>query len=177
MRATLTVLLLGLLAALAAFSVRGQDQPGLDSLCDSDPDFQTMDFWLGQWDVLLANGARAGTNRIHKILKGCAILENWESARGSKGKSLFFFNTVTRRWKQVWVTDSGSVKEKTLIETLEDGGLRFQGEIPQRTGEALLDRTTLTPLGPDRVRQLIEISRDDGKTWQTTFDAAYVRRH
>jgi hypothetical protein len=37
-----------------------------------------------------------------------------------------------------------------------------------------LDRTTLTPLPDDRVRQLIEISRDRGVTWQTNFDAYYA---
>jgi hypothetical protein len=38
----------------------------------------------------------------------------------------------------------------------------------------MLDRTTLTPLGNGRVRQVIETSRDGGKTWRVGFDAVYV---
>jgi hypothetical protein len=53
--------------------------------------------------------------------------------------------------------------------------VRFQGEIPKPDGTSYLDRTTLSPLSGNRVRQVIEISRDGGKTWQVTFDAEYPR--
>lgn len=81
---------------------------------------------------------------------------------------------MTERWKQVWVTDGGNVKEKELIATLDDGGVRFQGTIPLEGGLSVLDRTTLSPLAEGRVRQLIEESRDGGRTWQVGFDATYV---
>jgi hypothetical protein len=61
------------------------------------------------------------------------------------------------------------------VEEFKDGGVRFQGEISKPDGTSYLDRTTLTPLTGDRVRQVIEISRDGGKTWQVTFDAEYRR--
>ena len=38
------------------------------------------------------------------------------------------------------------------------------------------DRTTLTREAPDRVRQLIEVSKDGGKTWVSVFDAEYRRK-
>ncbi len=78
----------------------------------------------------------------------------------------------------MWVTENatvpGGVKEKRLIERLEDGSVRFQGEIPMENGEGYLDRTTLTPLPDGRVRQHIEVSTDRGAAWRTTFDAVYV---
>jgi hypothetical protein len=40
-------------------------------------------------------------------------------------------------------------------------------------GGSHLDRTTLTPLPGGRVHQVIEISRDAGKTWEIAFDAEY----
>jgi len=73
------------------------------------------------------------------------------------------------------VTAVGPIKEKKLVEELKRGGVRFQGEIPRPDGSVYLDRTTLTPLAGDRVQQVIEISRDEGKTWQLTFDAEYRR--
>jgi hypothetical protein len=65
------------------------------------------------------------------------------------------------------------LKEKRLVEDYV-GGVRFQGELPLRDGSTLLDRTTLTPLPDGRVRQVIEQSRDGGKSWRVGFDALYL---
>lgn len=147
--------------------------------CEGEPGFLRLDFWVGAWDVYVQE-RKVGTNRIEKILHGCAILEHWASTGGGEGKSLFYYNHVTGKWKQVWVTQTatrpGGLKEKELVEEFEDGGVRFQGEIPLQDGGTMLDRTTLTPLGNGRVRQVIETSRDGGKTWRAGFDAIYVRR-
>ena len=137
--------------------------------------FGRLDFWVGTWEVF-AGETKVGDNRVEKILDGCAVMEHWVDARGSEGKSLFFYTPATDTWKQVWVTESamstGGVKEKTLVLELEDGGIRFQGEIPLPDGRSYLDRTTLTPLPDGTVRQVIEVSRD-GAEWRTTFDAIY----
>ena len=146
--------------------------------CEQVPGFHRLDFWLGQWDVKIGDQL-VGTNRIEKVLNGCAVIESWRGADGAEGRSLFFYDHVTDTWKQVWVTANatapGGLKEKTLIETLPDGSLRFQGVVRLQDGRMYLDRTTLTPLPADRVRQHIEISVDDGSTWQSRFDAIYVR--
>ena len=80
----------------------------------------------------------------------------------------------------MWVTDDarqvGGTKEKHLVARLPGGGVRFQGELPLPDGRLILDRTTLTPMGPGEVRQVIETSRDGGGTWHAGFDARY-RRH
>lgn len=146
--------------------------------CVADTAWHELDFWLGEWEVM-AGGRRAGTNRIVRVLGGCAIMEHWTDTAGGEGKSLFYYQPITAEWKQVWVTERagsvGGLKEKVLVERLEGGALRFQGEIPLPSGGSYLDRTTLTPLPDGRVWQLIEVSRDRGRTWQTTFDAEYVR--
>lgn len=147
--------------------------------CEDDPGFHALDFWLGDWDVK-SGGRIVGTNRIERILKGCALMENWTAEDGSQGKSLFYYDPSTEVWKQVWVTDAayspGGLKEKTLVERMDDHGLRFQGEIALKNGGTYLDRTTLTPNRNGTVRQWIQISTDDGETWTTTFDAIYVRK-
>jgi len=142
--------------------------------CDSLPAYHKLDFWIGQWDVFEGD-SKVGTNTIEKILKNCAIIENWRDVEGHEGKSLFYFPRATQQWKQVWVTDAGPMKEKKLIDEGKDGSLRFQGEIPHPDGSSHFDRTTLTPLPGGRVRQIIEISTDGGKTWKTGFDAEYRR--
>ena len=118
-----------------------------------------------------------GTNRITKVLRGCAVSEEWRDADGNQGRSLFYVDPTGRQWKQVWVTDDarrvGGTTEKHLIARLNGGGVRFQGELRLPGGRMLLDRTTLTPEGRTEVRQLIEVSNDGGTTWRATFDARY----
>ena len=140
-------------------------------------EFHQLDFWIGTWDVVSPSGEKLGANRIDRILKGCALQESWSEPTG-EGRSLFYYQPDTKRWHQVWVTDTatalGGVKEKHSI-AVEASGIRFQGEL-LAGGRILLDRTTLK-LQPDgRVRQTIETSADGGVTWKTQFDGFYVKR-
>ena len=134
-----------------------------------------LDFWLGDWDVL-AEGKQDGTNRIEQVLDGAALIEHWHGADGHEGRSWFYFYRPENRWKQIWVTDAGGVKEKVCVEIFLGGGVRFRGEIPLRDGRRLLDQTTLTPRADGTVRQVIEQSADGGRTWQVGYDAIYRRK-
>lgn len=171
------VLLAGLLLAVGAGPAATQ-QPEPPACADL-PGFSRLDFWLGEWDVRVGD-EQVGENTIEKVLDGCAVTELWRSAGGGEGRSLFYYTPATDTWRQVWVTEQatapGGVKEKTLIERYDGGGVRFQGGIALPDGRTYLDRTTLTPLDGGRVRQHIEVSTDAGKTWRTTFDAVYVPR-
>jgi hypothetical protein len=157
---------------------RQREAPAAGTACTANPSFHDLDFWLGDWTVT-AGGKRAGQNHIERILAGCAVVERWKDVDGGLGESLFYHPPGTATWKQVWVTDRatslGGAKEKQLVARLPGGGLRFQGELPPPGGKTLLDRTTLEPLPEGRVRQRIEVSRDQGKTWTTVFDAEYQR--
>ncbi len=170
------VLLLVLTSASPALGQQPRTEP---PPCDSDSVYHVLDFWVGDWDVKV--GAQlVGTNRISRILDGCAVLEEWKDTQGGEGRSLFYYDPGTRRWKQVWVTSQataiGGTKEKRLIARLPNGGTRFQGETLLPRGGVLLDRTTLEPRQDGTVRQLIEISHDGGTTWQAAFDAVYRKR-
>ena len=171
------VIALGILFALSSARIGAQTSSAPPKTCATDSTYRVLDFWIGNWNVIDSTGANVGSNRIERIVGGCAIMENWREPDGSEGKSLFYYATDQRRWKQVWVTPEamlpGGFKEKRLIARLPGGGVRFQGEIIGPLA-VVLDRTTLTPIAGGRVRQLIEISRNGGTTWTTTFDAIYV---
>lgn len=163
-----TKLLLATLATVAALRA----QPPADA---KPAGHHELDFWLGEWEVF-AGGKLDGTNRIERVLGGAALIEHWHDVDGHEGKSWFYFYRPENRWKQVWVTDLGGVKEKACSAILTDGSVRFRGEIPLRDGRKVLDQTTLTPLADGTVRQVIEQSTDGGETWQTAYDAIYRRK-
>jgi hypothetical protein len=163
---------------LLAFLARG-DRAAATEAKDApapcgDAVYAKLDFWVGRWEVFDPKGEKQGDNRIEKTLSGCALLEHWRDVAGSEGKSLFYYRRAEKKWKQVWVTDSGGVKEKAELLDYPGPGLRFQGKIPLPSGEALDDRTTLTALPDGRVRQVIEQSRDGGKSW-SAWEGIYVR--
>lgn len=164
------------LAMAATLAAPVTAQPPRAPACADDPAFGWLDFWVGDWKVMIG-GQQVGTNRIRKVLDGCAVTEEWTDARGREGRSLFYVSPGSGGWRQVWVTDTalapGGVKEKRLIARFPNGALRFQGEIAAE-GLVVLDRTTLTPLENGHVRQVIERSDDGGATWRTGFDAVYV---
>jgi len=147
--------------------------------CSNTPAFHALDFWIGRWRATAA-GAYAGSDDVRSVQGGCAVTEDWTDADGSHGQSLFYYNYFADTWRQVWVTDRatirGGIKEKQLVARYPDGGVRFQGLLLGAPGSRLvLDRTTLTPEGPNRVHQVIEYSLDGGTTWRLSFDAIYVR--
>jgi hypothetical protein len=164
----------GLLSAAS-----GSQQQSPPPACAELPEYQQLDFWVGEWDVFVGD-ERVGSNKIDKVLEGCAVTEDWTDVDGNRGKSLFYFNPREATWKQVWVTEAavalGGTKEKTLVEHLPGGAVRFQGELPSSDGRHILDRTTLTPREDGTVRQHIEWSADGGATWNSSFDAVYRRR-
>src|SRR5215470_10812296 len=124
--------------------------------CDA-PEYHRLDFWLGEWDVKDAHGALLGTNVVSRTLRGCAIEEKWTDAEGHGGQSLFYFDRGLGLWKQVWVTEEGSFKEKR--EVPGSAVVVFSGE---------RDRTTLEPLDGGRVRQRIEAHRGGG-SWEGIY--------
>ena len=141
--------------------------------CTADPQYQVLNFWIGTWDVYEGN-QKVGQNRIESVLHSCAVIEHWRDMQGHEGKSFFYLDRVTKNWKQVWVTDQGPMKEKTLQKVGPDGSLLFQGQVLSRDGKIIYDRTTLSRQG-ENVRQVIEQSKDEGKTWIVGFDAIYKR--
>ena len=172
---TVRFIALLLIANLGIGTVSAQDdQPR----CAESATYDALDFWIGEWDVYVGDRL-VGSNRIESVLDGCAVLEHWSAEGGGDGKSLFFVD-YDGRWAQIWVTQwamsAGGVKEKIMVDDPPEGSVRFQGVVRHPDAGVWLDRTTLTPLDDGTVRQLIEVSEDNGESWNPTFDAVYRRQ-
>jgi hypothetical protein len=139
----------------------------------SEPPYHQLDFWIGRWNVYdRGDGALAGTSVIEKVLNGCAIEVDWHGADGSgEIRELFYYQKAAQRWRQIWVSDEGPTKERQSLPG--SATLQFLGEVRELAGGSHLDRSTVTPQPDGRIHQLIEISRDGGKTWKTSFDGEY----
>ena len=138
------------------------------------PECHQFDFWLGEWEVTNPAGKPVGTSRIQSIAGGYALLENWEGAGGSSGKSINTYNPSTRHWQQFWVDNTGGVLE--LTGGLLDGRMVLAQSSRRADGKTVTSRITWTPNPDGSVRQHWEQSEDEGKTWQTSFDGTYRHR-
>jgi len=132
-----------------------------------------FDFWLGDWDVFTPQGAPAGSNRVERLLDGCALQEHWEASDGSKGTSLSSYDAVARRWRQTFVDDAGQVY--VLEGEFKDGKMVLQGEKTMGRQKSALQRISWQAVA-DKVRQRWDISQDDGKTWSLLFEGVYSRK-
>lgn len=141
--------------------------------CEADERHHAFDFWVGDWTVT-QNGQFAGTNNIQSILGKCLIFEQWESASGSLGKSFNYYDPGRDHWRQIWISDSGSVIEFTG--EARDGGIYFTAEtVNPADGAITYHRFEFTQLDGGTVRQFWATSSDQ-EEWTTIWDGHYERK-
>jgi hypothetical protein len=142
--------------------------------CEHDPDFDAFDFWVGEWDVHLADGRKAGTNSVRSEQHNCVVVERWQSASGGGGMSINYLDKTDGKWVQVWNDPSGN--QIDIRGGLTDEGMLLEGSIHYvANGTTLPFRGLWTPLPDGRVRQYFE-QADDGGTWTPWFEGFYSRR-
>ena len=91
---------------------------------------QQFDFWLGEWDVFSEEKLIA-SSRIEKIVNGHIILENYEQ-EGYSGKSINYYDSYLKKWRQNWVDSVGTVGDFTG--ECKDDIMRFEGESHLKDG-------------------------------------------
>jgi hypothetical protein len=137
------------------------------------PANRQFDFWLGDWNVT-AGGKPAGTNLVTSEESGCVLHEHWRGARGGTGQSFNFYDSTIDKWHQLWVDNQGSYLH--LTGTFADGRMVLEGTAPGPDGKPQQQRLTFFKHRDGSVRQLWEMSADEGKTWTVAFDGLYTRK-
>jgi len=138
------------------------------------PEHHQFDFWIGEWEVSLPNGARAGANLIQPILDGCVVHESWTGAKGGKGQSFNAYDATRRVWHQTWVSDQGDLL--ILEGRFDQGKMILVGEKRDSGGAKRLERITWQETAPGEVRQLWDSSTDGGTSWTVQFDGRYRKK-
>jgi hypothetical protein len=143
--------------------------------CKHQKGFRDFDFWIGEWDVHVANGTPAGSNVIKSIERGCALTEHWTSVNGGTGMSINYLDKASGEWVQVWNAESGG--QIIIRGGLTNDGMALEGYIHYvGNGTTAPFRGLWTPLADGRVRQYFEQSNDDGNTWVPWFEGFYTRK-
>ncbi len=173
-RATLAFVLgLAVLCAASLPTTLGaQSDPTTPPPC-RDEVYRQFDFWLGQWNVLEADGTAAGTNHIEAILNGCVLLESWSGVGGSIGKSFNQYDRSERVWRQTWVDGGGGRLD--LAGGLEGQRMVLRGQGRDREGKPLLHEVAWTPRDDGTVEQHWRSSADGGTTWSDVFLGIYTK--
>ena len=146
--------------------------------CSGNAVYRQFDFWIGEWEAFGLNGSKVGDSRISLILDSCIVLEEWTSSsvnRGIRyaGKSFNTYNAATKQWQQTWVDNVGGSTEY-LEGKFEDNKIIFQTKpFAFSKDTTAIRRLTFFNLGPSKVRQLGEITKNNGLTWTTEYDLEY----
>jgi hypothetical protein len=162
------------LAAMSAATVHAQTPPTYG--CDS-PESRALDFWIGEWELTYQgdDGKPAKSrNRITKVLDGCAILEEFSGAPGTKldGRSYSTLDRISKQWKQTWVDNTGTYLDFTGGAL--DGEMFFVREV-ERAGKRIRQRMIFQDVKADSLTWRWQRSDDGGATWATQWEIAYRR--
>ena len=147
----------------------------------SRPEFRQFDFWIGEWEAYGVNGKKGGDSKISLILDSCIILEEWTGGSMQNGfryagKSFNTWNSALQQWQQTWVDNTGNTTAFTKGK-FENNKIVFTTDPFAYSKDTIaVRRLTFFNLGPDKVRQLGEISKDKGNTWATEYDLDYRRK-
>lgn len=142
-----------------------------------------FDFWIGEWDVILAMQQPDLTFKdtirsrasIYSILDGKAILELWDSGP-IKGYSLRYFDPAKQKWV-LWLLWPGpnSAGKSTLEGVFRHGRGNFETTRTNPAGEELRGRYSFNDITPFSLRWDDLWSKDGGKTWSKNWRMEWTR--
>ncbi|MEM7573816.1 MAG: DUF6503 family protein [Bacteroidota bacterium] len=157
-------------AFLTVASISLFGQATASTPCVDNPLVQKLDFWLGDWEVYVADTLSA-YSKITKAEGNCTLHEDYQTTRGYAGRSMNYFDPADSLYKQVWVDKL-------------NGLIRFQ-EVRAAAGYLLMEAVgSPQPLRMDYrldtltgfVTQTMESSQDNGATWVSIFNGEYRPR-
>jgi hypothetical protein len=147
----------------------------ISAACNT-PQHRQFDFWLGEWDLVGADGKKSAEDKVAQVLGGCALEENWTGVKSGQGLSFSAYDPATRRWHQTLIDDSGAVLK--LEGEFADGKMILVGQRPSQKekGVTITHRIAWSTMPDHRVKQYWEASTNGGRTWRPVFEGYYVPR-
>ena len=132
--------------------------------------YKRLDFWLGVWDVHVG-GTKIADSTIRKSAGGCTLFEEYNTLRGFTGTSTNYYDPVDSLYKQIWIDKFNSISNYVEAESRE-GYLQM---IASQGNGSLIRMTYEYDREQDTVTQQVEVSTDNGTTWNPNFLGVYKR--
>ena len=143
--------------------------------CEALDSASAFDFWLGSWEVRLADGTLVGQSEVSKRDGGCAVIEEWDGTGGSTGTSVSYFMPSRGQWRLVWVGSAGTLID--MVGGPSDDGMRLEGTIEYASQDQVSAfRGSWTILEEGVIRQLFEEFSVVAQGWVPWFDGYYGSR-
>lgn len=140
----------------------------------SGPEHRQFDFWVGDWDTFETNDANAvvARTRVDVILGTCVLREVYEGADGLSGESFSIYDPERKLWSHTWVTNRGQL---VVLEGRREGDRMVLSGSELTAGGRKHLRAVWQP-AEGGVREIAEISTDQGRSWAPLFDIVFRRR-
>lgn len=142
------------------------------------PESKQFDFWLGEWNLSWkdADGKDlSGTNKINKILDGCVIQENFETADGTfKGTSVSLYNQRLNKWQQTWVDNAGAYLDFTG--EFSNDRMELSRDAKDKNGNPIKLRMIFYNITNNEFDWNWEKSDDNGSNWKVLWKIHYKRK-
>ena len=132
--------------------------------CTDDPRHAALARFVGAWEVVSAEGSLEDTVEIRPILGGCSFEGVRREGGEETARSLIYLDPATDRWAERWVARGGATG-LFEIEIVGDGFL-YSGAMHSRAGDRTPMRISVEPRPEGGFSQRLELSLDDGTTWE-----------
>jgi len=151
-------------AGASAQNEASPPEPAPGQLCRA-PEYRQLDYSVGRFRVVAETGERAGELRVEPILSGCVLRGNWRGAIAGSGEATTWYDLHSGLWHRVFVNDDGH--SLRLSGRIEGTRLVLTGRNAFFDGRIGLHRMTWEPQADGTIRQLWELSMDEGRNWET----------
>jgi hypothetical protein len=143
--------------------------------CASNPDRRALDFWLGSWNINVANESTNATSSVTLDLDQCLVVERWDGGDGHTGENVFGYSADDQSWHGLFADSQGRIH---LFPTgrVAAGSATFTGPSRDSDGKTELNRITIRRVSATQVEQVWQKSADGGKSWNTVFHGEYTRK-
>ncbi|MFM1896420.1 MAG: hypothetical protein RLZZ385_1494 [Pseudomonadota bacterium] len=141
------------------------------SPCESG-EHRQLDFWVGQWQVLNADGETVANSDISIQSGGCVILERFRAYSGYSGTSMNHWS-ADAGWLQLWRDANGVTIQFTG--RLQDGAMVFEAEGFTDANGSYRRRMELSAQPGGEVLQISNRSYDSGVSWLPEYRLTYRR--
>jgi hypothetical protein len=138
---------------------------------------QSLDFWLGQWNLTWKNPDGSTTkakNTILKTLDGKVFQENFEDDKGFKGTSISVFDKKINTWHQAWADNQGGYFN--FVGAVENGNFVFKTLPTEREGKVIIQKMVFRDVKKEAFVWDWMGSQDGGQNWKLNWQIKYTKR-